>query len=444
MRLRLFHVLCCCRLALATALAFSTTDPSSECFDEYQRKEQAVVWNFRKGNSSDHPGGHSYGFCPGRELEWSHETAVSDCAVPLFDASVFLHRMRHRTLIIAGDSLSKNLCIHLQRALSEYRIDEPRYIDPFDQSALFGCKTFKRGVLVCCGWIAFSYGTKERYNLNMFRGSDAIFANNLHSADIVLWNTGIHNSLEFGGGYDTAWELVNRTLFDWNEHKDRLPRLWWRETYPQHFKDGYYKSKEISANCFDISKLDIVNTTGYYNQKVEPLLQKYDVPRLPVYHSAVPLYHAHYNPGIDCSHWCIGKSGPYDHDVAFLSALIGAAERNGMLPLVPKERHDQRWLSLKQRWHDLMVHEDRNVFRRLNVCAHYKFTTREKNDWPMLRSVKECICSSVQWIKHHKGMALISPKEKYCAQYHRAYSYNYSYWKLSATTLAPALRVSGA
>ena len=202
MRLRLFHVLCCCRLALATALAFSTTDPSSECFDEYQRKEQAVVWNFRKGNSSDHPDGHSNMFC--RELEWSHETAVSDCAVPLFDPSVFLHRMRHRTLIIAGDSLSVNLCIHLQRALSEYRIDEPRYIDPFDQSALFGCKTFKHGVLVCCGWIAFSYGTKERYNLNMFRGPDAIFANNLDSADIVLWNTGIHNSLEFGGGYDTA------------------------------------------------------------------------------------------------------------------------------------------------------------------------------------------------------------------------------------------------
>ena len=131
MRLRLFHVLCCCRLALATALAFSTTDPSSECFDEYQRKEQAVVWNFGKGNSSDHPDGHSNMFC--RELEWSHETAVSDCAVPLFDPSVFLHLMRHRPLIIAGDSLSANLCIHLQRALSEYRIDEPRYIDPFDQ-----------------------------------------------------------------------------------------------------------------------------------------------------------------------------------------------------------------------------------------------------------------------------------------------------------------------
>jgi len=238
--------------------------------------------------------------------------------------------------------------------------------------------------------MAFSNATMERVNQDMI----SMLAGNLQPPDIVLWNTGIHHTKTFGGNLDHMFSFVNNTFVKWTANKEvlQLPSLWWRESYPQHFKTGEWSPETIGSNgkhCHDISKIAIVNTSGYFNEKLKTVLEYFDVPVLRVYQSAVPLHWAHYNPRRDCTHFCTGEYGPTVHDHAFLTALIQAAQKFEKLPpLLSRTRSNA--FKIRERWHHLMEDDVRSVIAQMEVCAHQKFCWKGK----LPASLKTCVCSS--------------------------------------------------
>jgi hypothetical protein len=387
-----------------------TNDPSREvssldCFFEFQKQFQNVKIKEVKHQDGPHEECWNKTNCVKTKcprLRWTHTMGRGMCEVPPFDPHVFLETMSGRTLVFAGDSTNKLLCLELEQRLAKYALTKPvlasSKVDPFDRGAMFGCKIYKYDVIVCYGNVAFG----PRNNQHMFRRSDGILVDNLKPADIVLWNVGVHfNDVE---SLEPLVELVNKTLSDYEKNKEtlQLPRLWWRETYPQHFQSGHYRpvipGKKKKKNncpktggCCDISNIPIVNVTGPYNRLTEPLLERFGVPIVRLYRSAVPLYRSHYNPKSDCLHFCRGEFGPLDHDLAFFQALLLSAKKSNVLP-APIEGEGE----LQRRWDLLMEDVNRSAMAKMEVCsnARFKWDMRpesEGGDGPLPPTLSNCI-----------------------------------------------------
>ncbi|CAJ1963956.1 unnamed protein product [Cylindrotheca closterium] len=369
---------------------------SLSCFEQLQGAEnQGVQWQTENENATSNGGKKSLAYsCP--KLYWEHDTHDSTCQVNSFDPRSFLSTFRGRTLVFAGDSLSAHPCKDLQDTLKGSGYDSSQVntsysSDPFRKGILHGCQEFENGVLICCSWLAFSNAKKERYwaNIKLFSAINGIALNVLDPSDLMIWNTGLHHTSHYSGTIgDMTW-LVNNTLSDWKTSKSlaSVPTLWWKECYAQHFKNGHWDSwsdvqryktakyKNLKRQCYDISKLSVENETGIYNEAAEPVVRSFGVPILRVHKASIPLHRQHFN-AIDCTHFCLGKHGPYDHDHALMTKLIEAAIAGGNLPALPKERSEKNQFDLQHRWDLLMEHPTDSLMAKMDVCAKSKKSKR--------------------------------------------------------------------
>ncbi|KAL3938490.1 MAG: hypothetical protein SGBAC_006606 [Bacillariaceae sp.] len=201
--------------------------------------------------------------------------------------------------------------------------------------------------------------------------------------------------------------LINNTLSDWATSKTRasVPTLWWKECYAQHFKKGHWdnwadvqryttkKYKNLKRKCHDISGFSVENETGIYNQAAEPVVSTFGVPIFRVYKASVPLHTQHMKV-TDCTHFCFGDRGPYDHDHAMMTKLIEEAIAGGSLPALPKERSRNNF-DVQQRWDLLMEDPTDSLMAKMDVCVKSKAMQRgpswraEKDGLPP--ALKKCL-----------------------------------------------------
>jgi len=367
------------------------------CFQELQKPEnQEVQWEFEDPTTK----------CS--RLTWRHDlpqtSSHSSCSVPRFDPHSFVQIFEGRTLLFIGDSLSSMSCMNLQDILKEAGLDasdlprDPYHrTDPFRRRISFGCQEFQNGILICCGWIAFSNARMERKlaNQDLFVDEDGILMDVLEPSDLVIWNAGVHHTRSFLGTANDLIPLLENIFSSYskqNRTKHSVPSLWWKESYAQHFGTGHWESKKQKI-CHDISMLPIENETGIYNQVAEPLVQRFHIPIMRVYKASVPLFMAHNKSG-DCTHYCMGDRGPMDHDNALLLALIQNAIRGKVLPAMtrtPNEKYD-----LQKRWLLLMGHPTMSLMSKLKVCAHPSRSNRRHfwdiyKDGRMPQAMRNCL-----------------------------------------------------
>ncbi|CAJ1963940.1 unnamed protein product [Cylindrotheca closterium] len=126
-------------------------------------------------------------------------------------------------------------------------------------------------------------------------------------------------------------------------------------------------------------KLSVENETGIYNEAAEPVVRSFGVPILRVYKASIPLHTQHYRV-TDCTRFCFGDRGPYDHDRALMTKLIEEAiaggSIGGSLPALPTERSEKNQFDLQIRWDLLMEHPTDSLMAKLNYCANSKKSTR--------------------------------------------------------------------
>ncbi|KAL3937863.1 MAG: hypothetical protein SGBAC_007113 [Bacillariaceae sp.] len=369
---------------------------SSSCFQELQKPEnQEVQWEFENREAK----------CS--KLTWKHDIPpIHDpsCSVPPFDPNTFVQSFEGRTLVFLGDSLSSMYCTNLQDILTAAGLDAhdlPRdayhRTDPFRRRISFGCEEFRDGILICCGWIAFSNAVMERKlaNQDLFLNEDGILMNVLEPSDLVIWNAGVHHTRSFLGTTNDLIPMLKNIFSSYSRQKKSkhvLPTLWWKESYAQHFETGHWESKKQKV-CHDISRLPIENETGIYNQVTEPLVQRFHIPVMRVYKASVPLHKAH-NKSRDCTHYCTGDHGPMDHDNALLLALIQNAIKEKVLP--PMIRTSAEKYDLQKRWLLLMAHPTMSLMSKLKVCAHPNHSERRhfwdiEKDGRMPQAMRNCL-----------------------------------------------------
>ncbi|CAJ1957516.1 unnamed protein product [Cylindrotheca closterium] len=378
---------------------------SSSCFQELQKLDnQEVQWEFEDPKAK----------CS--KLKWKHgiidpsnSNSSATCSIPPFDPRTFVQVFEGRTLVFVGDSLSSMYCMNLQDILAgaglnanELPRDAYHRTDPFRRRISFGCQEFQNGILICCGWIAFSNSKMERKlsNQDLFsdENNNGILMNVMEPSDLVIWNAGVHHTRSFQGTTNDLIPMLQNIFSSYSKQKKSkkhsLPSLWWKESYAQHFETGHWESRK-QRECHDISMLPMENETGIYNQVTEPLVQQFHIPVMRVYKASVPLYMAH-NKSRDCTHYCTGDRGPMDHDNALLLALIQNAIREKVLPPITTTRTLDSKYDLQKRWLLLMSHPTMSLMSKLTVCAHPNHSERKhywdtKKDGRMPQAMRNCL-----------------------------------------------------
>lgn len=231
-----------------------------------------------------------------------------ECHLPKFDMRVFLELVSGRTLLFLGDSLSRHSYFYLyRRMLTELNEGkEFQSEDLFDRKKNDACWSFPSYNFRLCYRNA-DCELDERFEIAM---ADL----KLTSSDIVEANTGAHNCRTGFDHKDQRYKnSTDNVIFNTRaflakvSSLNRKPYIVWRHTGATHFgtTSGEYCQGKDKSECFRPCKEKkyIPGTTGPKNDAIASMLEKANVPVLPIYNptlQATPMHH----PGKgDCTHW---------------------------------------------------------------------------------------------------------------------------------------------
>lgn len=322
-----------------------------------------------------------------KKLRWRYN---GRCPVPHFDPLSFLQRMRNRTLLIVGDSLSSMFAMNLQLRLQKYEsYDDIK--DPLksmhSMKLLFRCRAYSYDVIICSLFAACS-----REEVNTTNQLEA-FMSNMTSSDVVLWNAGVHFKYNALSGLSN---FVTNLLNVWNQSKEDSPRLYWRETSAQHYLGRVFVSKEVSRHCIPHSKRH--KFKDKYNSATEPIVKAFQVPILRTYQTSLHLnMSAHYNAKTgDCTHYCPENFGPMNFEMSLFSELLRLS-----LPPDSFDMHPSSRWSINERWEKLLVSKDSSV-ARFDGCFNYKSSYVPARDGVLPCSFINCIKLSTNTLLNNK------------------------------------------
>ena len=337
------------------------------------------------------------------ELSWVSNDGP--CAPEPFDPHSFLQSWSGRTLVMAGDSLSKMLYLDLTESLitAGLNVTIQSTFQPIDLllNLLFVCRPFQKDCILCFFWGPGSIWNEINGNGDALAPLDtnnkdsrhaSIFKGNLGPGDVILWNSGVHEKSDESSLRKLHWR-VNQIVKSYALNGQNQAQLWWRETLPQHFSSGSYKHAEPQCSPAE-SWHHQVDSLGVYNDVTSPIVEAAGVPVMHTFASALPLHDAHYKPGFDCTHFCDGPWGPNNLHKAILTNMVRDAVEAGALP-EPTGRHQ----TLQERWDALVEHPTTSALARLEICAHkgFQWDTETKGELPP--ALAACLCSSIR--KNH-------------------------------------------
>ena len=291
----------------------------------------------------------------------------------ILDFASFLDSLRGRTLMISGDSVSSMFCRDLLHNLDPFlqisssapggeRLNTSYDGNPFRWNrALFGCDVYAEyEAIICCVW-AFESPLSWNTNWSPFKKA-------LSPDDIFLWNTGVHYPIQDDKGLQQLATDVKSGYHGWRALQKPFA-LFWRETAAQHFNNpsGNFNNTSTTRllgddTCQDIMQHINSSSRGPYNDVTTKLMREWKVPVLDIYDISKPLFEAHYNPGLDCTHFCSGTQGPYRHEMKRLAHMLRdySSVTSRTLPRV----------SLQSRW-DKLMESNSSLMASLH-CANRK------------------------------------------------------------------------
>jgi hypothetical protein len=260
-----------------------------------------------------------------------------------------LEHLRNQTVLLVGDSLSAGIfwtivCHFSQFSPTTYdfswRVGKSAFSDATDNTtcpgnpfcALVGGESyFEKYNLRMRFETLYTYGSRGRWFVESTL--TAVFP----LPTIVFWNFGMHYNDK--GSFVKAVQEFRGELFrltvQFKNDGIRFPTLYWIETVPQHFTNGYFEhgisdhkqSQFIGNNVYaDLECSPIFNKLKYFeedyrNRQFDVLMPEF-VHNRQIVRIAKSLYnqydaHVDYGDslrdvGPDCTHYCVG-SGIYRH-----------------------------------------------------------------------------------------------------------------------------------
>ena len=354
------------------------------------------------------------------ELSWIAANNNDVCAPKPFAPHTFLQHWAGRTLVMAGDSLSKMLYLDLTESLIAAGLNITvrsnfQHLDLMYRSGmLFQCRAFQQDCILCFFWGPGSILNPWHGNGDALAPVDgksrrhaAIFRGNLGPEDVILWNAGVHEKAN-SAGLQQLRQRVSQIVSSYHNNnnagrqQEEQAQLWWRETLPQHFRAGSYQ-QHAERQCYPAESFHPQTATtttrsqqqqlGVYNEVTSPIVVAAGVPVMHTYATALPLHDAHYKPGLDCTHFCDGPWGPNNLHKAILTTMARDAVRAGALPKTGQRR------TLQERWDALVEHPTTSALAKLEICAHKQFQWDIQTSGELPPALASCLCSSIQ--KNH-------------------------------------------
>ena len=234
------------------------------------------------------------------------------------------------------------------------------------------CTLYWMDVIIC----SYREGPHEGYLVK--------FMSNTNPTDVVLWNAGVHFSIE--ANIHELPRVVEGALVEWNQSRHLLPQLFWRETSPQHFLHGVYEKSLKTKACFPPSTQSLLGN-NVYNNLTEPVINKYNVPILRTYKSSLHLnMSSHYGQHLgDCTHFCPENFGPMNFELSLFARLLELSLNN-------LDSISQDMLTVERRWENLMVSNVSALAK--SICANSKLSYDPKKDGILTCAEISCILRS--------------------------------------------------